>query len=202
MSTKKTSPVVALAGLGILAMALFYGAQGMQRVEGLIAALPIQGKAAPRAEESVQAAIVQGADKARSMHPLLIESSRKAAAVKAGAPEVSDTSQYDALFGRTDLVLEKKRDPVAEAKLILPPTPPPIDYFAFLRNSVTLAAVTTKGAVINGKYYLIGESIVELAYPKRGTTHLQNPVLQAVQGETVVIAEADSSRHFQVKLSK
>ena len=203
MSAQKTSPVVKMAGLGIVAIGIFYAGQGLQRVETMIADLPVQGQTAPKAEGAA-APNAPTTETMRNLHPLLIESSKKVAALRhANATPVTQTAeQLDALFERKDPEPEKKKvaekaPPAAPAE---PPAPPPVDYFKFLPQALKVQAVTGEGAVINGKFYAPGDKLPDFAYPKAGTTVLITPIVKAIDGESAVIEEPGSGRQFKVRL--
>lgn len=222
MSTKSTSssPVVKLAAVGILSIGFFYLNQGLQTLSQRINELPVQGKAAETAAPA--AATATTGPVSRTMHPLLVESNQKAAALRqiaGGAP-----ANLDALFGREaaqkELDEKKRKEQEVEKALQAlknpPATPPanaanaagapdappvpavplvqPPDYFKLLAQRVRVQAVMPDGAVINGGFYGQGEEIKTLGYPTVDGKKMLYPTLESVQGETVFLAEAEGGK--------
>lgn len=219
MSTKSTSssPVVKLAAVGILSIGFFYLNQGLQTLSQRINELPVQGKAAETAAPA--AATATTGPVSRTMHPLLVESNQKAAALRqiaGGAP-----ANLDALFGREaaqkELDEKKRKEQEVEKALQAlknpPATPPanaagapgappvpavpvvqPPDYFKLLAQRVRVQAVMPDGAVINGGFYGQGEEVKTLGYPTVDGKKMLYPTLESVQGETVFLAEAEGGK--------
>lgn len=228
MSTKTTSPspLVKLAGIGILAIGFFYLNEGLQTLSQRINDLPVQGKAEEVAEPAAAAAT---GPVSRTMHPLLVESNQKAAALRRDASAAP--ANLDALFGRDaaqkELEEKKRKELEAEkAQLALkapPPVPggtpgspatsdtpgvPPVpvvlavDYFKALAQRVRVQAVMPEGAVINGGFYSIGDEVKTLGYPAADGKKMLYPSLEAVDGETVLLSEAQAGkRKIKAKLA-
>ncbi len=221
MSTKSNnpSPIVKLAGVGILFIGFFYLNVGLQKASQYINELPVQGKAAETAPapQDAQAA----GPVSRSMHPLLVESNQKAALLRREGPQ-GEASNLDALFGRDAAqkeIDEKKRKEaeIEKAMKSPPPTPasssssapapavaamPVFDYFRGLAQRVRVQAVMADGAVVNGGFYEVGADVKSLGYPSADGKKTLYPVLESVEAETVYLAEPDSKRKIKARLGK
>ncbi len=220
MSSKSStgqSPVVKLAALGILAIGFFYLSEGVSHLSQRIMDLPVQGRsqeaAAPTVEPSAQAA----GPVSRTMHPLLVESNQKAAALRKQG--VVGAANLDALFGREQAQKEldelqkkaaeqEKKAADASKALSTPAIPaavaalPVIDHFRLLTQKVRIQAVMTDGAVVNGGFYSLGDEVKTLGYLSADGKKVLYPTLESVSEETVLLTEADGGdRKIKAKLA-
>lgn len=224
MSTKSTSPrpLVKLASVGILTIGFFYLNEGLQTLSQRINDLPVEGKAAE--PEVVDTAVATG-PVSRSMHPLLVESNQKAAALRRDSSAAP--TNLDALFGRDAAqkeLDEKKRKELeaekAQQAAKVPPGVPgsgispaapgtplvpavlAIDYFKALAQRVRIQAVMPDGAVINGGFYSVGDEVKTLGYLAADGKKMLYPSLESVDGETVLLSEAQAGkRKIKAKLA-
>ncbi len=205
------SPIVKLAGVGIVMLALhaLWNANGM--VLGRIAALPVQGKAA----EAPVAAPAAGAPapETPSLAPLLIES--RARALQSSAPVLSQSAEtFSTLFDTKPEPTAK--DPAKDAAKVasgalpaspeLPPAlptmpvPASVDHFAELAAVLRLDAVAPDGAVVNGTFYPLGAELTGYAYPDKAGKSVA-PKLLSAQGREALVAEPGGKRRLRLKLS-
>ncbi len=211
------SPIVKLAGVGIVLLGLHALWSANATVMARIAELPVQGKAATAAPATPAA----GAPAAEtpSLAPLLIESQSRAQARQANAPALGQSAAtFTTLFGTQPDAAAKEAAKGSEkgadkgAAQGLPPSPalpdsaaavpppPPVDHFAELAGVVRLDAVAPDGAVLNGVFYAVGAELTPYAYPdKAGKTVA--PKLQSAQGHEALITEPGGRRRLRLKLS-
>lgn len=200
---KQSSAIVAMAMVGILCFGLYYLYQGSLWVSAQVDSLPVEGQMA--AKTAANAAPVRQAPK--TLHPLLIESSRKAAAVKAATRESVSGDVYDSVFGKLDADkarAEEEARKKEEAKKVANPEPAAavvqFDYFGGLKSSVRVMALTPSGAIVNGRYVEKGAALEELAYPDLTTGEMVFPVLASVDAKGIVLREAKGRRTIRAEL--
>lgn len=199
-SDLQKSPVVKLAMLGTVMMALFYVNQGTGWVNQYITALPVQGRQEAAKDGEVKPRVME---ENKTLNPLLIESSRKASKpLDSLLP-----SGFDVAFGKTALDNQKKTEEERKKKELEAPAAGPsaevaIDYFEVMKQLVNLQAISARGAIVNNHYYEVGESIEELSYPdsKTGVTLLLK--LASVSPTHIVLSNPAGTRRFSVKIGE
>lgn len=192
MSSARPSPIVKMAGLGIVAMGLYFVLQGTHWVSERISELPVQGRLEAVASEEAPAVVP---DPRRSLHPLLVESSSKAAALKPDASAPAGAG-FDAAFGKGDapaVLTVEASTPTAVVPLM--------DYFKDLAGMVRVQAVTSSGAIIGGKYVEVGAPLPMYAYPDARTGLPLIPRLAAVSARSVTVSDAKGLRTLQISLA-
>lgn len=191
MSQARPSPIVKMAGLGIVAMGLYFLLQGTHWVSERISELPVQGRLE---SASADEAPVATPDPRRSLHPLLVESSNKAAALKPDASAPAGAG-FDAAFGKGD-------SPATPLEASAPVAAPLlVDYFRELSTLVKVQAVTATGAIVGGKYVEVGSALPMYAYPDARTGLPLVPKLVAVGTRSVTVADARGLRKLQIALA-
>ncbi|MDO8416476.1 MAG: hypothetical protein Q7S87_09720 [Agitococcus sp.] len=199
MANNTSSPLIPFAVAGILLMGL-YGAwvQG-QRLPIVIAELPIQGQTVAKLPEGAPAPAI--VEVTKSLHPLLIESSRKTGPVLKGPFSAFKEKELDVLFDRQDI--EKKKVSPSENKEVKPAVAaviPQADYFGQLSTVVKIQALSATGAVINNRFYAVGESIPSLAYPPAKPGKMVVPVLSKVDQNAVYLENPVNNRSLRIPL--
>ena len=199
--SKKPEPgspsiVVKMALIGTGFIALYYLNVATQMVSAKITELPVQGKTQVTAPATD---IREPAQRGKALHPLLVESSNKAAALRqaSAASTANEPVNFDALFGREraqkDVDARNQKDAAAK-ELLKPPTPAmaaqSFDAFKDLATQVRVQAVMKDGAVVNGGFFETGAVVTSLPYASQDGTRTLYPVLSSVQDDAVLLAEA------------
>lgn len=191
MSQSRQSPIVKMAALGSMAIGLYFVLQGTHWVNERISELPVHGRLEAAAADSTPAV---PADPRRSLHPLLVESSSKAAALPLTDPAPPVGAGFDAAFGKGD-------KPSASPEASVPSVAMPLrDFFRELAGRVQLQAVTATGAIIGGRYVEVGSPLPMYAYPDARTGAARVPKLSAVTRQGVVISDARGARTLRITL--
>jgi hypothetical protein len=196
MATTKPSPIISLAlgGLALLALYEVWLQGGLIPVK--IAQLPIQGQTVPKVDNPSGALSV--AEISRGLHPLLIESSSKSGAVLKDTFSSFNKHDLDALFARQEEPTKKTPAPDIVAPI---KAPRQFDYFGHLAPFVSVQALAINGAVLNNKFYAVGESVRSLAYPSIKTGKQIYPLLQKVGPQTIYLENMEDGRILKIPLS-
>lgn len=211
---RKASPIVRLALLGIVGLALAQIFQSSQWVDAYIEALPVVGE--PVKEQDAAAAPAAPVLD-RNIVPLLMESQQKkelmAPALRAG--EFAGTESIDHVFGNVSPRLAARLAARAQGTLggqaVEPPPspgeepslPPPviIDHFKLLQARIKVQALTPDAAIINGRLFEVGERVTTLAYPSRvDAFRFVHPLLLRRVNDGVVLREAEGPRQFTARM--
>jgi len=88
-------------------------------------------------------------------------------------------SSLDSLF--------KRPEEPSPVELPVPPTPPEPDYAQLVQQSAFVNAVADNGAVINGRFYSIGEKVDDLTFYPAGKG-AQAPSLVSVRPDGVTVS--------------
>lgn len=200
MSTKPKSPIVTMAVAGIVLCGVYaLWIQG-QKLPLMLSGLPIEGQTVPKAAENQNANA--SVEVTKNLPPFLIEATKKQGGVGT-LTTAAPVKPLDALFNRQEEVVIKEKQ-VAKAeiekKIDVPPPPPPFDYFMNLSRVVKLQAISGDGAVINNKYYEVGQLIDALAYPIAGKSKLVSPLLLKVDNEAIYLEDPITKRHVAIRL--
>lgn len=193
-----SSPVISLAIIGIAAMAFYYVSEGVSKGTAWISALPVEGTVFTSA--AADAPPITAPLQVGAIHPLLIESSRKAAGLQV-APENASGSMVslDSLFGRhTEEPASRANAGISKLPAVIAGAPqlgalPAVELVKFdisaLSGQVRLQATSNEGAIINGSYFSVGELVKSAGYVASSGAPKAYPVLVSVSKETAVIAE-------------
>ncbi len=192
MAQKKTnsSPIVGLAGLGILAMMLTFGWKGLQMASAKINELPIHGAV------TVQQAKIEVAktDSLKTLSLLMLEGKKAEAA---GDP-LSSSESLDKAFS-----LQTQKPVEVPASTTAAPAEQTVDFFPMLKDQLRLDAIllsnTSRAAVINGKHYTVKDALPEFSFPDK-TGAMTVPVLAKVTESGVVIRDVATGRSFTLQL--
>jgi hypothetical protein len=88
--------------------------------------------------------------------------------------------------GSLDLLF-KRPEEAKPVELPVPPTPPEPDYAQLVQQSAFVSAITDNGAVINGRFYAIGDKMDDLAFMPPGKASIA-PALAGVKGDAATIS--------------
>lgn len=225
MSTAKKegpSPIVKLAGVGIVLIGLYYGYQMLGQAQQWIERLPVEGL---RAEETAEetASPRRGGINRDELHPLLVASNSKLSAYRERESQ-GELTALDGAFGRDRAQAErearlaaeqaareaaaKEREALEKAqKAGIPPglgiPLPPVtlgDTFSALERTARVQALMTDGAIINGDYVEVGQPISSLRYPSSDAQRWLTPTLARVSAEAAYVQEANAKRVLRLKL--
>lgn len=192
MAQKKTnSPIVGLAGLGILAIMLSFGWKGLQMASSKINELPIHGAV------TVQQAKIEVAktDSLKTLSLLLIEGKKDSAQAEATG---SSTEALDKAFS-----LQTQKPVEVPASTTAAPAEQTVDFFPMLKDQLRLDAIflsnSSKAAVINGKHYTLKDPLPEFSFPDK-VGKMTIPVLARITESEVSIKDSATGRSFSLKL--
>lgn len=208
MKPAQPSPIIKMAVLGIVSLGFFYLADVLGQAAEWIQRLPVEGATfSSRADSPAPAAApVTGA----AIHPLLQESSKKAADLRSAAPRSGSETvmvSLDTLFGRSAAQRALAAN-AAPARAPAPPgasapLPPLYDDISLLKQVIQLQATTSNGAIVNGSFYGVGEPLTGVPYQSSKTNAVRYPVLTAVRRDQVTLTEGGKpGRSFVVPLPR
>jgi hypothetical protein len=211
MAKAKSSPIVALALVGISAISLYYVWEATTFADDYINNLPVHGQNVGAEQAPSTTALVKS-EEFKALNPLLVESSKKAAGIQGSTPEgvanVTTVRSLDDAFVLKPPVVEKKISPEEKAKQEIkkkaPPKVKPIvfmqDHFAEVPARLLLNGLSKDGAMINGRFYAKGELLDLLEYPDNRGVGTRVPVLAEVGDGFIVIQEQGSNRTLKIQL--
>lgn len=185
MADKKKSPIIRAIVVGSICLGL-YGTWAVgDKLELYLGGLPIQGAKTPAP------APAEASKKAKSLavlYPVYIESKQKSERLLHSPEEASR------LIDTTFIRAQGEQAPLALSEV---PVPKPVDlpdYFLLLDQVVQVDAVMQNGAVLNGRFYAIGERVLAFDYPSNTGGQLTAPVLSSVLAEGVVLKEGKGEK--------
>ena len=207
---KKPSPIIKVCLLGMAGLALMQGYNSTSKVNDYIVALPVTG--APAAQEGAgpPATTIN-----RNLVPLLVESRRKRAEVSLGVSDgFMESGRIDELFGRKPPLrrgqektsMPSNENPFlpggsASAPAEEPPKPLLVDYFKVLPSVVELQAITSQGAVVNGRLFSRGEDVTTLRYPSPDGAKVLVPILVEMGPDFIVLGEHTTKQTHRISLN-
>jgi hypothetical protein len=215
----KASPVVRLAALGILGLAVVQAFTFSRWLDEHIAQLPVVGRAPPaQASAGAQAATAATLD--RNIIPLLMESRQKEQLAVQGVlgGEAGSGRTLGAAFAGVSPRMQGRvpgpqlgrqaplEQPAPAQTPVAPAQAPPAlpDTFSLLRQQVQVQALTEHGAVINGRLFHVGEPVTTLSYlSAHSPPRLEHPTLAQRVASGVVLRETSGQRRsFTARLER
>jgi len=88
--------------------------------------------------------------------------------------------------------LFKRPEEPKPVELPKPPEPPEPNYAQLIQQSVFVSAIADNGAVINGRFYAVGDKVDDLTFMPPGKAPIA-PMLVAVKGDVATISIAKKS---------
>jgi hypothetical protein len=174
MSTNTaSSPIVKLATVGIVAIGFYYLSLGMGKGAQFINELPVEGTAFSAADSTVAKSPVTAVAPS-AIHPLLVESSKKASYLGATATEEAPAEMVslDKLFGRTTKAeVAKSYD------------------FKSMKGLARLQSTMSNGAIVNNEFYSRGDKVTSFGYLQDETGAPKYPTLLSIKPDRVVIGD-------------
>lgn len=201
------SPLVKLALVGIAGIAFFYVSEGVGQVSKLIRNLPVEGTAFSQGPTAASAPMV--APDIASIHPLLVESSRKVTSspTEGEGPQAQPVEQVtgmvsmDKLFERVEpIVAAPKQGGTVNLNMKMDAL---VFDFKHLLPYVQLQATSKDGAIINGHFYSVGEKIQSAAFVREATDLPEYPTFESMTSESVVLGDPKNPKStITVRLSR
>jgi hypothetical protein len=184
------SPLVKLAGIGIISIGFFYLSSVLDQATTWTQKLPVEGNTfSSEKRPPLAGTAATGA----GIHPLLVESSRKEAELRGAVPKGSEAVMVslDTLFGRTaaqqDIIAAESPVPAAKS-LVLPPVIAYDDARSLLQ-ATRLQMVASNGAIINGLFYGTGDVVDSVSYFSGRTESMASPILTFVGKDHILLSE-------------
>lgn len=185
MKSNTVSPVVKLAGLGILCIAIFYFSQGVKELTRFAKELPVEGmvEKASTAPKKAGPAITTK----ESIHPVLVESKARLQASEIPVDPGASRS--------LDEVFEKSTLPVPTAAAA-----PIVVGFDSLRTRASLEAIVDNGAVINGRFVEKGGKLIGTPFHSAdGSKYLYARLVEIASDYVVVSAGPGQKLKLQLR---